>query len=669
MKVVLVTMPWAILDAPSLSLSTLAATARRSSAVSAVEVVYGNLRWADYVHAHARGGFDPDSFARIANGYNVATGEWVFSGALYGVAVPQETRFFSLAESEGVDLSHAVPLYELAAPFIDALAREIVAGDPDVVGFTTTFLQNVPSLALAKAIKGLRPETAIVFGGANCDGLQGETLHANFPFLDYVVRGEGERAFPQLLDGLGRDRAHPGAGETPAEDGIEPWAAISGLCWRPADGGSRVNAQKAPLIRMDEVPSPVFESYFEQLAASRIQSHISPRLWVEASRGCWWGAKHHCTFCGLNDATMVHRSKSPDRLWSELQDHIGTSRVLDIMFADNILDMAYLKSFLPLVQRSDIDLRIFFEIKSNLTYSQLAELADAHVVHVQAGVESLNSRTLSLMRKGVTGIQNVRLLRNCETLGITVAWNYLYGFPGETPPDYTTVLDQLEAISHLQPPPMATRVDLERFSPLFNDPTLGLRSLGPSRFFATVHDLPEKAIADLVYLFESEPAGLTDEPERALNIGIRQWNEMRPHSSLQLLQDGIDTVMLEARRPGREPRLHRLSAGLQTQAYLLLLAGRGRTALLKALRGQGLRVEQAELDETLAHWVREGLVFKEDETFVSLAVGAPDIALDHLDRARRVESREVTHEAADRRDPVLLPYPGRPAVLSGLTTD
>ncbi len=42
---------------------------------------------------------------------------------------------------------------------------------------------------------------------------------------------------------------------------------------------------------------------------------VADRIFVpyETSRGCWWGQKKHCTFCGLNPLGMNYRAKSPER--------------------------------------------------------------------------------------------------------------------------------------------------------------------------------------------------------------------------------------------------------------------------------------------------------------------------------------------------------------------
>jgi hypothetical protein len=71
-------------------------------------------------------------------------------------------------------------LHRTAPEFIAELAERVVGTEPDLVGFTSTFQQNIPVLALARAIKRLAPRTLVAMGGANCDGAQGEALHRNF---------------------------------------------------------------------------------------------------------------------------------------------------------------------------------------------------------------------------------------------------------------------------------------------------------------------------------------------------------------------------------------------------------------------------------------------------------------------------------------------------------
>src|SRR5262249_29657454 len=150
-------------------------------------------------------------------------------------------------------------------------------------------------------------------------------------------------------------------------------------------------------------------------------------LSFESARGCWWGEVAHCTFCGLNGATMAFRSKSAPRVLSEVLTLARKYRVLDLHAVDNILDHAYFEDLLPALAASGLDLSVFYEVKSNLKRHQLERLRDAGVDQIQPGIESLSTPILRLMRKGVTAWQNVRLLKWCAELGIDVLWNLLYG--------------------------------------------------------------------------------------------------------------------------------------------------------------------------------------------------------------------------------------------------
>ena len=82
--------------------------------------------------------------------------------------------------------------------FLDHCLATVPWSDYRVVGFTSTFEQNIASLALAKRIKQNYPKISIVFGGANWEAEMGHELHRKFPFVDYVCSGEAETSFPAL---------------------------------------------------------------------------------------------------------------------------------------------------------------------------------------------------------------------------------------------------------------------------------------------------------------------------------------------------------------------------------------------------------------------------------------------------------------------------------------
>ncbi|WP_406737629.1 RiPP maturation radical SAM C-methyltransferase [Streptomyces sp. NBC_00853] len=602
MRVHLVTMPWQPIDLPSLQIGLLHSLLTRTRPFDEIHEFHGSLRWAEFLLERTDGLLRPADHAEVgSDSIFDGLGDWVFSGVLYADPDWGVARLGAYAERRGVPVDKAHAMRVHAADFISRSASEILDEDPDVVGFTSTFMQNVSSLALACELKRRRPGLTVVFGGSNCDGPMGHALHRNHPFVDHVVRGEGEYAFPALL-------AHLDAGTPPVD--------VPGLCWW--DGGtSRANEETRRTVAPRDIASPDYDIWQAELDASPVAEYVRPKLVVEGARGCWWGEKHHCTFCGLNGSAMAFRAKPGEQLWAEVDRLVRRHRILDVVTVDNIIDMAYFTDFLPLAADSGWDLLMHYEVKSNLNADQLALLARSGAVHIQPGIESLNNRVLGLMDKGVTGSRNVRTLRECADRSLTCTWNYLYGFPGETAEDYDPIVDQLPALVHLQPPGGAFRIQLERFSPHFADPALGFAERTPAEMYGHVYDLPEEELTDLVYLFDTPPRGIGGRTEERLARAVEDWRAGHAGSTL-LMEPGADGgLLVHDRRHGWPARTHRLS-GWEAAAFRHLEHGRSGPALRRLLAEEGHPVRPERLAQWLGEGVSLGLLFFDGRSYVSL---------------------------------------------------
>ncbi|MBI1758679.1 MAG: RiPP maturation radical SAM protein 1 [Actinobacteria bacterium] len=490
MKILMVAMPWQGLDTPSSALGILGPCVRQNAVDWTVDELYANLRWAEHLMLETNGSVTSADYQNVASQVFHGVGDWVFTPALYDVDGYRVDEFSAFLTQRSIDPLIPVEMQKHARGFIRNLAADIAAAAPDVVGFTSTFMQNVPSLALARELKRIAPEIRTVLGGSNCDGPQGPALHRNFVQLDFVISGEGERALPALLN-----RIAGGAGVVD----------IPGLSWRD-DGRTVTNPPAKAALPFAVVPAPDYDTYFHALENSAVRHHIRPMTVLETSRGCWWGERHQCTFCGLNGSNIDFRSKAPERIANEVRSLAERYQVLDLIMVDNILDMNYLNTAMPQLAALDCDLRIHYEIKSNMTRDQLSSLRAAKVLFVQPGIESLSSHVLRLMDKGVSAAHNVRMLRDSEDLGLNVTWNILYGFPGETEEDYRTLLRKFATLEHLQPPTGAWRIALERFSPHFEDPQQGFMFRRPAEIYDFIYQVPHDELYDLVYL--STPARL-----------------------------------------------------------------------------------------------------------------------------------------------------------------
>src|SRR5690349_7754834 len=184
MRVALVAMPWLSLDRPSMPLGILSVKAADCVEPPQLDEVYANIRWAEFLMEQTEGAITPVEYCAIDNvGIFDGVGDWIFSAALHQTAEWRVADYTAYLQSRGQDAALAVAMHRLAPAFIERLADELVAGGFDLVGLTSTFMQNVASLALARRLKQRAPAVLTVLGGGNRDGPQGVALHREFPWV------------------------------------------------------------------------------------------------------------------------------------------------------------------------------------------------------------------------------------------------------------------------------------------------------------------------------------------------------------------------------------------------------------------------------------------------------------------------------------------------------
>lgn len=607
-SICLTAMPWQSLESPPLPLGLLRAACVRAG-LGLPWTYHAALRWTEHLMALTGDDLGPADYTDIAeNGMFHGLGDWVFTGVLHEDPDFGVSTLEGYAAQRGMDIGVAQRMRTYAADFVVLAADEILAGAPDVVGYTTTFMQNVPSLAVAKRIKALAPDVVVVFGGGNCDGPMGAALHRNYPFVDFVVRGEGEVAFPALLRAL---------------DGDGSFGDIPGLCYR-VDGTQRTNDIQPHPLPPARIPIPDFDDWFAYLADSPVRPYLEPKLVVETARGCWWGEAHQCTFCGLNGSLMQFRSKSPDTVIDELRHLVTRYQVLDVIAVDNIIDNTYYKTVLPKIAALDWDLRVHYEVKSNLKPAEIDALRRAGVAHVQPGIESLSSPVLRMMDKGVSGMRNVRTLRDCESACLTVSWNWLYGFPEETAADYAEVTAQIPALSHLQPPSAVGRILMERFSPYFENGALGFPQRSTAELYRHVYRLSEQDMDDMVYLFTTPPRGLTDADAAPLHAAVDAWIGRYTDSFLYRL-DVDGAIVLQDRRANWPHEDIVIEDPDLVAAYAELEHGRGLAAVRDRVAANGIDIAPDRLRDWVDGLLARGLVFRERGIVLALATTAAPV--------------------------------------------
>lgn len=602
-KVLIVNMPFAAIR-PAIGASLLVAHLKRIGVEA--HIAYLNIQYFQQL------GSADYTFISDSSPTQCLAGDWVFSEALFGDRPDADAAYLSSLRERFRQFSRGDSFLSILTKarshvrlFLDECLSGIAWDEYSVVGFTSSFTQHAASLALARDIKAAYPHIKVVFGGANCEDMMGLSLHRSFPFVDFVCSGEADVSFPQLV-------------KTLMESG--DCHRIPGLISRSDKGSSFSSLVPERIQNLDDLPHPDFDDYMRQHEkAFPAAAKSRRRILMETSRGCWWGQKQHCTFCGLNGMAMTYRSKSPGRVLSEIEALSRRYSAEYIEFVDNILDMKYLSDVLPEIRRRQLNMEFFYETKANLRKHQLELLRDAGVLSIQPGIESLSTSVLKLMRKGTTAIQNIQLLKWCAELGISVCWNFLYGFPGENPDDYHEMLPLIAAVSHFEPPRGHGPIRLDRFSPNFvSAAEHGFANVRPDRSYGFIYDLSEQELFDLAYYFEHDYADGTDPLSYTAEVlkAIRGWcRYYRPRSLLYA--DHGNMIALCDLRPFADQRLTILD-GAERALYLYCDERRTRNAIEEFLSDSN--TGDFDLEGFLHRLLQARLMVYVDDQYLSLAI-------------------------------------------------
>lgn len=583
-------------------------------------------------------------------------GEWIFSHALWGDDPPEserevietlkqmQARFCSdfisdfISDEEPLDdealsddevqswSDYGAKVFkyvQAVEPFLTHCLDSIDWSQYDVVGFTSTFQQNVASLALARRLKERHPHLYIIFGGGNCDGVMGRAMFEGFPFIDGVCTAEGDEVFPRLLKNLFSDA---------------PPERIIGILDRrvtpKAPDPLQIVQDRTPprpsFVALDELPYPDYGSFFTELK-QRSFYDADVLVYFETSRGCWYGQKQHCTFCGVNGSAMDFRTKSSARALEEIK-HIyerygGEAKLLGA--TDNIMPANYPRDLLPQLAELKLDTEIFYETKSNLTKDQIALYQQAGVKQVQPGIESLNTRILKLMKKGVSGLQNVQTIKWSLQHDVNPKWNVLYGFPGELAEDYEGISETFQRLHHLPPPLSCVPIRIDRFSPYHERPDqYGITDLKAHPAYHLIYrELSPQLIEEIAYCFIGE-WDAKHEAHRygdEISAAVTQWQRAHHSSALVSLVDHRCIVIGDLRDP-QAPQ-YEVITGLARQIYLSCDRIRSLSFLTRQLSElEGREVNADEVEALIAPLIAQALILREGDRFLSLAIPIEDLS-------------------------------------------
>lgn len=552
-KVGLIFMPWGTTLQPSLAFGQFQGQLEEAGIES--ETYFFNFKLA------AMMGFGEYEIIGRMRGNDTQIGEWLFAKqAWLSTSSLGEREFLEKGRKEVLSMGgsedeniEALLRYrhEVIPAFLDECA-DIIVQDSQLaaIAFTCMFFQTVPTVALARRIKERRPDLPILLGGACFHGEMGRGWAKHLPWVDAISVGEADDIIVPLVRSAMNGRNYSG---------------LHGILYRDETGKLLEGPPSQPVTEevLEGLPVPQYSDYFAEINKHGLNDdrHFMDRVFVpfENSRGCWWGQVKHCTFCGLNSLGMSYRAKSPGRavdIVRQVRQRYGTP---NIYAADNILPQHYYQEFLPVLAKEGLgqDLRMYYEIKSNIGREQARALRDGGVRYIIPGIESLSTNVLKSIDKGVSCIRNVQALKLFAEFGLIPGWSLLMRVPGERPEDYREMAALIPLLEHLHPPFGGPRkIEMHRFSPYFDKIGQFAERVRPQNWYHGIYPEDEIDINSIAYYFDADWKNVASDVDYEPVIAatwkwVDVWREQDELPNLTLHDELNGGLLLRDTRMGR----------------------------------------------------------------------------------------------------------------------
>jgi ribosomal peptide maturation radical SAM protein 1 len=614
-RIVLINMPFAALSSPSIALTQLESVLQNQlGSRVAVETQYLNQDFARYI------GIELYQYVVDAlDANNSGIGDWFFRQAAFPELADNTDayfrRYYPHRSEQTQKLKAAILEKRLGMNgFLLELIDKYQIDQAAVVGFTSMFSQNVACFAMAKKLKERNPDVTIVMGGANCESPMGEEIVTHVEQVDYVFSGPALKTLPEFVQ-------HYVDGQIARCNRIKGVFSKANCSAGALGARGHIGEELNINVKVD-LNYETFMRSFDQNFPDR---GFEPILPFETSRGCWWGERAHCTFCGLNGMTMQYRAMAPELAIEQFEYLFSrySARCSHFECVDNIMPQSYPNEVFPLL-RPPAHVSIFYEVKADLNEQDLGILARARVKNIQPGIESLATSTLKLMKKGTTVFQNLSLLKNCVIHDIFPRWNLLVGFPGEGEDVYKKYLQDIPLLTHLWPPSGVFPVRFDRYSPYFVKAKQYGLDLHPYDFYRLVYPFSEEVLAKIAYYFKDHNLS-TDYFQVMVNwLGpirekveawrARWFGEGQTSPPLLVLKE-TDKRMIVYDSRGVDAVEHPIS-NLGRQVLDFLTKPAKKTDLATQLKS----IAAFDYENELAWLQQRGLVFQEGDRYMSLVL-------------------------------------------------
>jgi radical SAM superfamily enzyme YgiQ (UPF0313 family) len=303
------------------------------------------------------------------------------------------------------------PFFNDRKNVIESIRRQ----NPDVLAFSALTPNYQWMLSIAKEAKEFLPNVKVVFGGVHSSALPDRVLAR--PEVDYVCVGEGDVAFPLILDAI-RQRV--------------PAGPIVNTRYKTTDGKIIKGPQTGFIQDLDSLPI-----YDKELWEDYMQ--FNDTYITMASRGC----PYRCTFCFNNFFAHLPetapgryvRQRSVEHMMYELRQAKRRYNLHMIEFFDDVftVDKKWLKKFLDVYKKEiHVPFQCFTHVKF-IDEDVARWMSEAGCFSAQIGIQSMDDAFKRQVTKRYETTQQVeRSLKFLGKYGIKPKFDHLFGLPGES---------------------------------------------------------------------------------------------------------------------------------------------------------------------------------------------------------------------------------------------
>lgn len=312
--------------------------------------------------------------------------------------------------------NHEIEILDTLAENIgySELAGVIRQKSPDLVGITAMTFTLIDVIKTAQIVKSVSNKIKVVLGGPHASIYPVETV--SLKEVDFVVSGEGEKAFLALVENIGNHKN---------------LSAIKGVFFK--NGKTIIGKEQSEFIDdLDSLPFPA-RDLVPYKKYNSILSKKNPVTTMFTSRGC----PFTCNFCDRPHMGRRFRARSAKNVVDEMEacQKMGIEEIFvydDTFTVDKKRVLAICDEIRRRRLNIDWDIRARVD---TVDEEVLKSLKEANCVRIHYGVEAGTNKILKILNKGITLEEVEKAFRLTKKYGISTLAYFMIGSPTETRED------------------------------------------------------------------------------------------------------------------------------------------------------------------------------------------------------------------------------------------